>query len=421
MLPRQLSEGVVSLNQGQLRRAVVFEVVLDQRGRAVRTEVRRARVRSVKKLSYARVQRYYDEPAGSGFGAADFAHSLDLLREVGRLRLADARRRHVVDYNRREVGVRLGREQRLGFSVVTRDRLEVERYNEQISLLCNVEGALMLERSRGKEWVQAVFRVHPSPPPERLRHFADQVRAVVRAHGLDPEHWRWRRRGRAGHRGETLADYIDRLPRRGRWAGVTRAVERQALLTNTRSLFETGPGGHFGVGAPVYARLTAPMREIVGVFTHKELLEALSGPRGMVADAADEALREQIIEAGNRSRTVQARITKEANALVLDALFRAELELPADRRPRRNGVVLGMKPTVIYVELVDPPLEVKLYPRDLEAAHGRPLRVDRRGVTLGRGSRRGAPLLRVGDRVGLRVREWHEKRRRWLFDVQMHG
>ncbi|MCP4895364.1 MAG: RNB domain-containing ribonuclease, partial [bacterium] len=140
MLPRRLSEDWISLNENRCRRAFVFKMEIDSSGLCRNTRLHRARIRSRKKLSYPRVQRAWDDPGGSGFSRQPFQESLELLREVGRLRLAEAKSRHVVQYNRREVEV-IPADDELGFAIIRRQRLEVESCNEQISLLCNIEGA----------------------------------------------------------------------------------------------------------------------------------------------------------------------------------------------------------------------------------------------------------------------------------------
>ena len=52
-----LAEGAASLLPGQLRPAVVWTLDLDGTGELTGTDVRRARVRSVRRLDYAGVQR----------------------------------------------------------------------------------------------------------------------------------------------------------------------------------------------------------------------------------------------------------------------------------------------------------------------------------------------------------------------------
>lgn len=108
MLPRLLCEDLVSLNQGRVRRALVFEMRLDRRGTCRQTRLLRARVSSLRKLSYPRVQRHYDDPAGSGMGHEPWGETLALLREVGELLLGRAVRHHVVQYRRSEVEVSVG-------------------------------------------------------------------------------------------------------------------------------------------------------------------------------------------------------------------------------------------------------------------------------------------------------------------------
>src|SRR4029078_8753543 len=56
MLPRPLSEGIISLNPDGPRRALTFEVHLGSRGEILRTQLVHSRVRSRKKLAFGDVQ-----------------------------------------------------------------------------------------------------------------------------------------------------------------------------------------------------------------------------------------------------------------------------------------------------------------------------------------------------------------------------
>ena len=392
MLPPALSEGVVSLNPEVDRRALVFDVRLDGAGEVRGLRLERARVRSRRKLSYRRVQRAWDDPGGSGFRGESFADSLELLRRVGALRIARAERRHAVSFQRREVEVALDRGERTGFRVLARERLEVERTNEQISLLVNVEGARFLESQLGGDRVQPIFRVHPAPSLEALSRLAAQVEALIWRHEFDPGRWRWRR-----DEDEPLAAYLERLPRR---TPLARAIERQALLTSERSQFGPDPAPHHGVAAPVYARFSSPMREMVGIFTHKEAAEALGwAPAAPLAD--DLALRDRVVAAGNRAKELQRRLASEADRLVLDRLFAPELGRPATDRRVLHGTLLGLRPHRLYVAIDDPPVEVKLEVASWSRALGLEFAVDPLGVELAPSS--GRPRFVLGDRLALRV------------------
>jgi len=293
--------------------------------------------------------------------------------------------------------------------VVARERLETELCNEQVSLLCNVEGARLLERGRGLAHVQPIFRVHPAPTPDRLEDFREGVQALCEAHGLDSARWVWR-----GAQ-EPLSDYLERLPREEH-PRIAAAIDRQAMLTNQRSSFGERPGRHYGVGAPVYARFSSPMREIVGVFTHKEALELLRGAQAARPGPEDEALRDAVVLAANRAKALQRTLTKESHLLVMDRLLRRELERPAEDRPWRPSTLLGMKSSRLYLRMDDPPLEVKVHLQDLARQTGVRWRTDRLGIVAR--AREGEGELRVGDGVELRLSGYTEKLRRWLFDLR---
>lgn len=410
MLPRLLCEHLVSLNQHEARRALLFEMRLGGDGTCRTTRLVRARVCSARKLSYPAVQRYYEDPGGSGFRGQPWQETLDLLAEVGRLRLEQARRRHVVSYRRAEVAVRLGGGDSAGFSVVSDRRLEVELYNEQVSLLCNAEGARQLAAARGLEHVQPVFRVHPAPSPQALAGLERLTAGMVERHQLDPATWSWRRDV------EPLGGYLERLPRHGRYGRLCLAVERQACLLNDPSRFDAEPAPHHGVGASSYARFSSPMREVVGVFTHKEALEMLGRPEAALPTTADLALRERVIEAGNRAREVQRRITREANGMALDLLLGADLAQGEGRRPRRRGTVLGLEPHRFHVMLDDPTVDLKVEVADLARRSGCGFSLEPSGAALVADDPR-VSALRLGDAVTLVVAGCDPPRGRWRFSV----
>jgi len=332
MLPTQLSENLVSLNPEVDRRALVVVLNLDSRGMCAGTEVVRARIHSRAKLTYVGVQGLYD--GAPELAEREFTDAMWLLKEVGQLRMAEARARNVVRYRRAD------------------GRLDCERYNEQISLLCNVEGArLLAEGQATNAEVHGVFRVHPSPPEERMMAFVKLTKSLAKIHELPEATWVW-------DIDEQLADYLDRLPQSD---PVTRVINHHAVMTNVRSVFDIEPDVHYGVGADQYARISSPMREIVGIFSHKELLESLGE---MPPGDDDEALREAVVSAGNSARQTQRTIEKEVHRYQLEQLFREDEDLPSEDRPWRSALVLGARPNRAYLELENPRLEVKLYKPD---------------------------------------------------------
>lgn len=400
MLPPELSEGVVSLNAGVDRRALLFRVDLLPTGEVHAVGVERARVRSRLKTWYDAVQAWFDGRALLPAGP-EVAASLRALREVGEARMRLAEGRDVVRYRRTELEVHLASGDA---SFVARGDLrnDVERWNEQISLLCNVEGGRLLVDA--PPHVQPVFRNHDPPAEEALDGLAALVEALVRVHRLDPQAWTWHRHH------EPLGRWLDRLPHGGPEGRIAQALHRQALLATSGASFGATPSGHHGVGAAVYARFTAPMREIVGVFTHKEFWER----HGVTPhpDAADLDLRDRVIAASHTARHLQRTLDREANRLVLDAMFAVEHGRPLAERPVRRGTVMGLARGKVHVLLDEPPIDVKVYTLHLEAALGTRLVLGRDGTAL-RDERSGDAVVRVGDEVSVVVVGRDERLDRW--------
>ncbi len=409
MLPRPLSEGLISLNPDGPRRALIFFHHLDAHGELTQTRLVRARVRSRAKLSFNEVQRLIDAPAESALRGAEFEASLVLLREVGRKRIELAARRGLVRYRREEVSVVLDGEG-LSFAVMEAVRDEVELWNEQISLMCNAEGGRLLRES-GNPAVQPIYRVQGGPDPERLESLAKLTGFVAKRHSLPEQPWVWNR--------ETtpLSKYLEHLPKAApgtRDDRLVAAITRQAVMVNLRSEYSTEPGPHTGVGAEPYARFSAPMREMVGVFLHKEAVELLTGVHPTAEQ--DELLRAEVVQVANRSRGTQRKVQDLSNEVVMNRLFAPELLKPRAARTRFTGTVMGLTHNKVHVRFDTPPLDVKLYLFDLAPFFaGAWLEPAEEGAVL-RAKGTEAALLVLGQTIQLFLNKRDEKTKRWVFE-----
>lgn len=434
MLPRALSEGLLSLAPGAARRALVFDMRVGADGAIARTDVSRARVRSRLQLTYAGVRRAVDgeaslETARAGNPASLAASvtgeeraatlaSLHALAAVGRALAAHRRARGTVAFDRTESDIRVAGTPP-AFDVTPHPRLASESWNEQLSLACNVEGARLLVALEADDpALEPVYRTHAAPDRGRLRDLDATLVALADALGLEGA---WRRDPK---RDASLAEWFEALPRRP--VRRRRAVQRQVLRAQQASRYGGEPGRHHALAADAYARFSSPMREIVGVHTHLVLLRALGLEASAPADAAPgarAALRDAVVAAGEASRARQKTLDRAVLFEVLAALFDADLA--ADAPPWREGTVLGVEPNKLHVGLDGMALDVKLWREDLEASTGVAWAFDT--VSARPGARRTPPAadstaaepIFLGDGVRLRVRDFDAASKRYRFDVQL--
>lgn len=399
MLPVELSEGLVSLNPLVDRRALIFDMVVNEQATVTRTSIVRAKIHSKAKLNYAGVQAWLDT---SSTTSEPFHDSLLLLKELGNKLIDAAARRGVVRFNRieSEISVLDGQAQ---FAAEKRTRYQTERYNEQISLMCNIEGAEMLLAMTGvNDAIQAVYRVHDAP----LRKSLAGLRNILDSFAERQQHptrWRW-------IPGQSLAEYVESLPDDPGNGRRVMAVQRQIMQAQRASSFTPEAGEHHALKVASYARFTSPMREVVGIFTHKELLEALGGHA--FDNDIDSTLRERVIESANSSRQRQRKLEKMIEFAALSSVFARELAL--SESPGHDGTILGLRGDRLYVGLDDLAVDVKLYKDDIQKQFDTHYTMSDVEALP---EDHHLPAWQLGQAVTLRVRGYDKERNRFLFQL----
>jgi exoribonuclease R len=150
------------------------------------------------------------------------------------------------------------------------------------------------------------------------------------------------------------------------------------------------------------------MREIVGVYLHRELTQALGH-----APADDDALREAVVERANHARQLQKRVTNACNLLVLDQVFGDQLSESSPTSPLWASVV-GLSSSKVHVTLENPSIDAKIQLADLRRHWGQSTKVTR---DLCEVCVDGQRRLRLGDRVRLIVVDHDVTRKHWQLAI----
>lgn len=400
MLPTDLSEGLISLNPHVDRRALVFDMIVDAVGTVSRSCVVRAKIHSHAKLNYAGVQEWLD----SGLTDQEpYHHSLRLLQQLGTILIDASAQRGVVTFDRTETRISVKGDPP-HFEASVRERYATERYNEQLSLMCNMQGAEMLLALSGiSDATQAVFRVHDAPLRKSLNQLRTTLDSLAELAG-QPERWRWKK-------DQSLADYVDSLPSDNQHIRRVRTIQRQIMQAQRASTFQPEAGEHHALKAASYARFSSPMREVVGIFTHKELLESLGGhPIG--DDADDDLLRDSVIDAANSAKQRQRKLDKLIEFSALHSVFSRELE--SKNPPMYAGTLMGMRRDRFYISLDDMATDIKVYREDIEKQLATAYDMSDALATPQDASK---PQWQLGQGVLLRVSAYDKERKRFLFAI----
>jgi exoribonuclease R len=291
----QALEQAASLLPGAVRPAVLWTFDLDEHGASRGAQVRRALVRSRRRMSYQEAQRRIDQGIGP--------EPLLILREVGLLLEERERARGGVslDVPAQEVVPGNG-----GYRLAFTCPLPVEGWNAQISLLTGMSAAaFMLEAEVG------LLRTLPPIADDVLAELGRTARAL----GVDwPEGIGYAEflRSLDGSRPEEAA-LMAFAPRVFRGGGYSVIGER---LGDGRDHPDGGPI-HHAIAAP-YSHVTAPLRRVADRFVNEIVLAIADGrePPRWAVEALPE-LPEIMARADRKADELERRSLDYVEAAVL--------------------------------------------------------------------------------------------------------
>ncbi|MFI9326172.1 RNB domain-containing ribonuclease [Kitasatospora sp. NPDC052868] len=260
--PARLSEDAASLLPGETRPALLWQLDLDSDGAVVLADLRRALVRSHRRLDYAEVERAVEA------GGAD--EPLALLATVGRLREEQERARGGISLPVPEQEIE---ETPRGYVLGYRAPGPADGWNAQISLLTGMCAAeLMLDAGVG------LLRTLPAAPAAAYQ----RLRRVAAALDVDwPDTLPYPELIRSLDPGVPLhAAFLNEC------TGLLRGAGYQAF-DETQDLPAPADPGHAALAAP-YAHCTAPLRRLADRFAQEVCAAVAAGED--VPDWAREAL-----------------------------------------------------------------------------------------------------------------------------------
>jgi exoribonuclease-2 len=335
MLPEKLSTDLTSLNEGADRLAIVIEMVIDQGGMLLRSDLYRAMVRNHAKLAYDSVAAWL-EKEGPMPGRISAVSGLDQ-----QIRVQDkiAQRLRNVRHQRGALSL----ETIEAMPVFDGDRitdLEVERSNRAKEL---IEDLMVAANGVTANYLAA--RALPS------------LRRVLR----QPERWQ-RICELASGLGERLPPKPDAVALEKFLAKRKKAdpLRFPDLSLSVIKLIGKGeyvadlpgetPPGHFGLAVRDYTHSTAPNRRFPDLITQRLLKAALAGQPVPYSGDELKELADHCSIMENEANKVERQVRKSAVALLLESRIGEKFD----------AIVTGASEKGTWVRILQPPVEGKL-------------------------------------------------------------
>ncbi len=260
MLPKQLSNGICSLNPGEERLAFSCIMTLDADARLLDYRFFKTVIRSRVKGVYEEINTLFAGEAEEETLAkyAEVQDGLLVMREIYEKLVKLRAARGNLEIESDEPKLTINEEGRCT-GVEKRSRGDAEKMIEEFMLLANTSAAHQARRLD----IPFIYRVHDKPSGDKL----ENLKALLKAAGVE-YHF-----GGEVPTQKELAGLLDKT----RGTNLERPVHQGVLRSMAKAAYEPLPKGHFGLALEDYAHFTSPIRRYPDLAIHRILGDVAAG------------------------------------------------------------------------------------------------------------------------------------------------
>lgn len=256
MLPKQLSNGICSLNPQVDRLAFSCLMDVSFEGKLLNYRFEKSVIRSRVKGVYSEVNKIIDGTAGDEIKAkyAKVIDRIPIMKELADILQKNRIERGAPEIDTQETKI-ITDENGVCIDVKPRTTGVAEGIIEEFMLMANNSAAALAM----KEKIPFVYRVHEAPTNEKL----DALRETLTALGINP--------GALGT--NAPASELARILRENKDSDRAMVINRIVLRTMMKARYSEEPLGHYGLVMPEYAHFTSPIRRYADLSIHRILTD----------------------------------------------------------------------------------------------------------------------------------------------------
>ena len=260
MLPKELSNGICSLNPGEDRLTFSAILTIGLDGRLLDFDFKKTVICSRVKGVYAEINTVLDHTASAEIleKYAGLTDTLFLMKELADILTANKRRRGAPEIDKAEGKIVIGEDGKTK-DIVVRERGASEVIIEEFMLLANEAAA----KAAQLKMLPFVYRIHEPPTPDKLETLHEAAEQLgFNAKGIEP--------------GMSPA-VLSALLKSAENTQAHDVLHTVALRSMSKARYSEQPIGHYGLVLDDYAHFTSPIRRYPDLTIHRILGEFICG------------------------------------------------------------------------------------------------------------------------------------------------
>ena len=328
MLPKQLSNGICSLNEGEMRLAFSCLMHLDKTGNLVDYKFVKSVIRSRVKGVYSEINALLAGTADTElqYKYAEVAAQLPAMKALYGLRAGLRRQRGCMDIESGEVKLILDENGRC-IDVKKRVQGESEAMIEEFMLLAN-QCAAHFARTRK---IPFVYRVHEEPNSEKL----ERLHTLLKACGIN-DHF-----AAEVPQPKELSAILEGV----KGTPYEKIIHTGLLRCMSKAEYQAQPKGHYGLVLKDYAHFTSPIRRYPDLAIHRILTDLLSGTDKETLTVRYADFAEKVSKQSSAQEVVAMQIERRAEDCYKAEYARLHIG------ECREGTISGVTQRGVFVEL----------------------------------------------------------------------
>lgn len=259
MLPKELSNGICSLNPDENRLTLSAFIKLDNDGEIISYRFCKSVIRSRVKGIYSEINSILDgsQTPEISLKYEEVKNEIFLMNELADILIEKKKRRHAPEIETTESKLVID-DNGVCCAVVPRQRGKSEQIIEEFMLTAN-EAAAKLAREKK---VPFVYRIHEAPPEAKV----EKLHEILPKFNLECPHFT-----------EFKPVHAAQILENAKGTDKYEAVNLLVLRSMSKAKYSVEPVGHFGLVLEDYAHFTSPIRRYPDLAIHRIITDILAG------------------------------------------------------------------------------------------------------------------------------------------------